>query len=68
MSSSARSGRAHDRRTIMSPRNGQPTESAVQTHASKRLKELYRAVVRRLHPDSQREMTAQKTEWWHKAH
>lgn len=32
-----------------------------------RLKELYRAVVRRLHPDSQREMTAQKTEWWHQA-
>jgi hypothetical protein len=24
-------------------------------------------VVRRLHPDSQREMTAQKTEWWHQA-
>ena len=34
---------------------------------SRRLKELYRAVVRRLHPDSQREMTAQKTEWWHQA-
>ena len=27
----------------------------------------YRALVRRLHPDSQREMTAQKTEWWHQA-
>ena len=49
------------------PRNGQPTESAAPAHASKRLKELYRAVVRRLHPDSQREMTAQKTEWWHQA-
>ena len=49
------------------PRNGQHTESAAPTHASKRLKELYRAVVRRLHPDSQREMTAQKTEWWHQA-
>ena len=36
-------------------------------HISKRLKELYRAVVRLLHPDSQREMTAQKTEWWHQA-
>ena len=35
--------------------------------AAKRLKELYRAVVRRLHPDSQQEMTAQKTEWWHQA-
>jgi hypothetical protein len=49
------------------PRNGQPTESAAPAHASKRLKELYRAVVRRLHPDTQREMTAQKTEWWHQA-
>ena len=30
-----------------------------------RLKELYRELVRCLHPDTQREMTAQKTEWWH---
>jgi hypothetical protein len=49
------------------PRNGQPTESAAPAQTSKRLKELYRAVVRRLHPDSQWEMTAQKTEWWHQA-
>jgi hypothetical protein len=48
-------------------RSGQHTESAAPVHASKRLKELYRAVVRRLHPDSQRDMTAQKTEWWHQA-
>ncbi len=40
---------------------------AAPANASKRLKELYRALVRRLHPDSQREMTAQKTEWWHQA-
>lgn len=46
---------------------GHPTEPGAPVHASKRLKELYRAVVRRLHPDSQREMTAQKTEWWHQA-
>ena len=32
-----------------------------------RLKELYRAVVRRLHPDAQKEMTSQKLEWWHQA-
>ena len=44
-----------------------PQAAAAPAHASKRLKELYRAVVRRLHPDSQREMTAQKTEWWHQA-
>ena len=42
-------------------------QTAAAAHGSKRLKELYRAVVRRLHPDSQREMTAQKTEWWHQA-
>jgi hypothetical protein len=48
-------------------RGGQFTAMASPPHASKRLKELYRAVVRRLHPDSQREMTAQKTEWWHQA-
>ena len=35
--------------------------------AAQRLKELYRALVRLLHPDSQREMTPQKTEWWHQA-
>jgi hypothetical protein len=46
---------------------GQHPQAAAPAHVSKRLKELYRAVVRRLHPDSQREMTAQKTEWWHQA-
>ncbi len=46
---------------------GQPPQAAAPAHVSKRLKELYRAVVRRLHPDSQREMTAQKMEWWHQA-
>jgi hypothetical protein len=45
----------------------QHPQAAVPAHTSKRLKELYRAVVRRLHPDCQREMTAQKTEWWHQA-
>ena len=39
----------------------------VTAEAAARLKELYRAVVRRLHPDTQTEMTAQKTEWWHQA-
>ena len=34
---------------------------------SSRIKEMYRAVVRRLHPDTQSEMTAQKMEWWHQA-
>ena len=35
--------------------------------SASRLKELYRSLVRRLHPDTQREMTAQKSEWWHQA-
>jgi hypothetical protein len=34
---------------------------------ARRLKEIYRALARRLHPDAQREMTAQKREWWHQA-
>ena len=50
------------------PRAGRSGESAAPPpHATQRLKELYRAVVRRLHPDTQQEMTAQKTEWWHQA-
>jgi hypothetical protein len=57
----AGSGEAHDSRM------GPSARPAAPVLAGKRLKELYRAVVRRLHPDSQREMTAQKTEWWHQA-
>jgi hypothetical protein len=49
------------------PRAGRHTESASPPHTSSRLKELYRSLVRRLHPDTQREMTAQKSEWWHQA-
>jgi len=41
--------------------------TAAAPHTASRLKDLYRALVRRLHPDSQREMTPQKTEWWHQA-
>src|ERR1017187_6369352 len=46
---------------------GPSARPAAPVLAGKRLKELYRAVVRRLHPDSQQEMTAQKTEWGHHA-
>ncbi|MEI6355759.1 MAG: hypothetical protein WCP53_01505 [Verrucomicrobiota bacterium] len=46
---------------------GRRPVSGVTAEAASRLKELYRAVVRRLHPDTQAEMTAQKTEWWHQA-
>ena len=55
------SGEAHDSRMGSSARPAAPVPAA------KRLKELYRAVVRRLHPDCQQKMTAQKTEWWHQA-
>jgi hypothetical protein len=46
--------------------DGQP-EVGASISTSGRLKELYRALVRLLHPDIQQEMTAQKTEWWHQA-
>ncbi len=46
---------------------GRRAVPGVTDEAAARLKELYRAVVRRLHPDTQAEMTAQKTEWWHQA-
>ena len=49
------------------PRSRGHTESAAALQASSRLKEIYRALVRRLHPDTQQEMTAQKLEWWHQA-
>jgi hypothetical protein len=35
--------------------------------ASARIKELYRALVRRLHPDTRESMTEQDREWWHQA-
>ena len=48
-------------------RGGFRMEAAKPPPASGRLKELYRALVRLLHPDTQQEMTPQKTEWWHQA-
>ena len=48
-------------------RMGPSAGPAAPVLAGRRLKELYRAVVRRLHPDCQQKMTAQKTEWWHQA-
>lgn len=49
------------------PKEGSSKETGPKATANRRLKELYRAVVRRLHPDRQSEMTKQKTEWWHQA-
>src|SRR5581483_10349708 len=47
-------------------RAGHQSGSAPQPPvASSRVKELYRLLVRKLHPDTQKEMTAQKLEWWH---
>ena len=34
-------------------------------NVSGRIKEVYRALVRHLHPDIQQELTQQKREWWH---
>jgi len=49
------------------PRGEPDRRPPAPAHTAARIKELYRALVRRLHPDGQREMTAQKTEWWHQA-
>jgi hypothetical protein len=40
------------------PPTGKPAVTAT-------VKELYRTLVRKLHPDKQAAMTAQKLEWWH---
>jgi len=48
-------------------RRGGPRHAAEALSPSARLKDLYRRVVRSLHPDRQTEMTTQKTEWWHQA-
>jgi len=61
------SGPDEDPRERRSSRAGQRAASASQPHNASRLKEIYRSLVRRLHPDTQREMTAQKSEWWHQA-
>ena len=50
-----------------SPGDGPAAEPGSPAQAARRLKGLYRKLVRQLHPDSQRAMTAQKTEWWHQA-
>ena len=55
--------RPHDRRG----RQAGHRAASAAPHTASRVKELYRALVRRLHPDSQRDMTPQKTEWWHQA-
>jgi len=52
------------------PHGGAPGELFPRPRSqppASRLKELYRALVRRLHPDTQQQMTPQKTEWWHQA-
>jgi hypothetical protein len=60
-------GPSEDLRRQRDCRVGRFAENTAQSLVGKRLKELYRAVVRHLHPDTQREMTAQKVAWWHQA-
>jgi hypothetical protein len=61
----------HDRDPGDDPFRDGPRRSArkspTSSHGEARLKELYRALVRRLHPDKQTHPTAQKLEWWHEA-
>jgi len=62
-----RFGQGADPRDHPGPGDGPSAEPGSPAQASRRLKGLYRKLVRQLHPDSQQEMTAQKTEWWHQA-
>ncbi len=48
-------------------RKGKPERKATpeQQHRGARIKELYRGLVRRLHPDQAEKLTAKHVEWWH---
>jgi hypothetical protein len=46
---------------------GQDQPAGQAPAANPQLKDLYRALVRRLHPDVQGAMSAQRKEWWHQA-
>lgn len=39
----------------------------IERNRTRRIKELYRALARRLHPDSHKGTNEQKLEWWHQA-
>jgi len=47
------------------PRGGGRFDSPAPENKSARVKELYRMLVRRLHPDKAESRTAQEMEWWH---
>lgn len=49
------------------PSGKHPGQERLSEPTVARLKELYRAVVRRLHPDTQKELTPKKVELWHQA-
>jgi hypothetical protein len=54
-----------DRRSNKPSPGLEPPGSAPETGVTARVKDLYRLLVRKLHPDSQGQMTPQKLEWWH---
>ena len=47
------------------PPGFRPAAKPAKPAAAASVKELYRTLVRKLHPDKQATMTAQKLEWWH---
>jgi hypothetical protein len=50
------------------PRSNSSREKKIsleQQHRQNRIKELYRALVRRLHPDQAEKLTPKHVEWWH---
>ncbi|HXG48509.1 MAG TPA: hypothetical protein VNO52_12845, partial [Methylomirabilota bacterium] len=47
------------------PHRPRPEQGHRPAKAVSRLKELYRALARLLHPDARKEITARQREWWH---
>jgi hypothetical protein len=54
-----------DRRRNNSPLRSESPGFTPETGVAARVKDLYRVLARKLHPDSQEQMTPQKLEWWH---
>ena len=54
-----------DRHESNQPPGFVPSGLDAESGGNTRVKDLYRSLVRKLHPDSQGQMTPQKLEWWH---
>ena len=54
-----------DRQESNQPPGFVPSGLDAESGVNVRVKDLYRSLVRKLHPDSQGQMTPEKLEWWH---